>query len=68
MLRIKIETCRPWKISSITYPQISILNKGKSVCNIVTCNEEIGAGTLGAAGGKFFSPIEPIPGYAIEGT
>lgn len=45
-----------------------ILNKGKEICNIVTCNEEIGAGTLGAAGGKFFSPIEPIPGYAIEGT
>ena len=45
-----------------------ILNKDKDVCNIVTCNEEIGAGTLGAAGGRFFSPIEPIPGYAIEGT
>ena len=45
-----------------------ILNKGKNVCNIVTCNEEVGAGTLGAAGGKFFSPIEPIPGYAQEGT
>lgn len=45
-----------------------ILNKEKSICNIVTCNEEIGAGTLGAAGGKFFSPIEPIPGYAMQGT
>lgn len=31
--------------------------------NIVTCNEEVGSGTLDAAGGKFFSPIEPIPGY-----
>lgn len=45
-----------------------ILNQGKPICNIVTCNEEVGAGTLGAAGGKFFSPIEPIPGYADEDT
>jgi hypothetical protein len=29
----------------------------------VTCNEEVGSGTLDAAGGKFFSPVEPIPGY-----
>lgn len=40
-----------------------ILNQGKEVCNIITCNEEVGSGTLDAAGGKFFSPIEPIPGY-----
>lgn len=37
--------------------------------NIVTCNEEVGSGTLDAAGGRFFSTLEPIPGYAshIEG-
>jgi hypothetical protein len=23
----------------------------------------VGSGTLDAAGGRFFSPIEPIPGY-----
>ena len=40
-----------------------ILNKDKNVVNIVTCNEEVGSGTLDAAGGKFFSPVEPIPGY-----
>ena len=28
--------------------------------NIVTCNEEVGSGTLDAAGGKFFSSVEPI--------
>lgn len=31
--------------------------------NIVTCNEEVGSGTLDASGGRFFSPIDPIPGY-----
>lgn len=40
-----------------------LLNEGKEVVNIVTCNEEVGSGTLEAAGGKFFSPLEPIPGY-----
>lgn len=46
-----------------------LLNPGKSVTNIVTCNEEVGSGTLAAAGGKFFSPLEPIPGFHthIEG-
>jgi hypothetical protein len=44
------------------------LNKGKPICNIVTCNEEVGSGTLDAAGGKFFSPIEPIPGYTAGET
>lgn len=39
------------------------LNKGKEVVNIVTCNEEVGSGTLDAAGGQFFSDIEPIPGF-----
>lgn len=36
---------------------------GSQITNIVTCNEEVGSGTLDASGGKFFSPIEPIPGY-----
>ena len=40
-----------------------VLNPGKHVTNIVTCNEEIGSGSLPAAAGKFFSPTEPIPGY-----
>jgi hypothetical protein len=35
-------------------------HQGKEILNIVTCNEEVGSGTLAAAGGKFFSPIEPI--------
>jgi len=33
------------------------------ISNIVTCNEEVGSGTLDASGGLFFSPVEPIPGY-----
>lgn len=33
------------------------------ITNIVTCNEEVGSGTLDASGGLFFSPVEPIPGY-----
>lgn len=46
-----------------------LLNPGKEVVNIVTCNEEVGSGTLAAAGGRFFSAVEPIPGYHphIEG-
>ena len=46
-----------------------LLNPDKHITNIVTCNEEIGSGSLGAAGGKFFSPLEPISGYHghIEG-
>jgi hypothetical protein len=40
-----------------------VLNKGNKIVNIVTCNEEVGSGTLNAAGGKFFSSVEPIPGY-----
>jgi hypothetical protein len=42
-------------------------HQGKQFLNIVTCNEEVGSGTLAAAGGKFFSPIEPLqyaPGAA----
>ena len=35
----------------------------RPIVNIVTCNEEVGSGTLDASGGRFFSPIEPIPGY-----
>jgi len=36
------------------------LNPGKDVVSIVTCNEEVGSGTLDAAGGKLFSHVEPI--------
>lgn len=39
------------------------LNKGKKVANIVTCNEEVGSGTVAASGGRFFSDVEPIPGF-----
>jgi len=39
------------------------LNKGRKVTNIVTCNEEVGSGTVAASGGRFFSDIEPIPGF-----
>ena len=46
-----------------------LLNPKKDIINIVTCNEEVGSGTLAAAGGRFFSSVEPIPGYHthIEG-
>ena len=40
-----------------------ILNPNKKVVNIVSCNEEVGSGTLDAAGGKLFSHVEPIEGY-----
>lgn len=40
-----------------------LFNEGKEITNIVTCNEEVGSGTLDAAGGRFFSDLEPIPGY-----
>jgi len=43
-----------------------LLNKNKKIVNIVSCNEEVGSGTLDAAGGKLFSPVQPITGY-IEG-
>ena len=38
-------------------------NPGKPITNIVTCNEEVGSGTLDASGGRFFSTLEPIAGY-----
>lgn len=40
-----------------------ILNEDKAILNIVTCNEEVGSGTLSAAGGRFFSDLEPLPGF-----
>lgn len=43
-----------------------LFNEGKEVTNIVTCNDEVGSGTLDAAGGRFFSELEPIPGYATH--
>ena len=38
------------------------MNPGKEVVNIITCHEEVGSGTVDAAGGKFFSAEEPLPG------
>lgn len=40
-----------------------LLNPGKGVTNIVTCQNEIGTGNFLAAGGKFFQTLEPYPGY-----
>lgn len=40
-----------------------IFNQGKEIVSVVTCNEEVGSGTLDAAGGRFFSPMEPIKGF-----
>ncbi|KAJ1482974.1 hypothetical protein T484DRAFT_1802191, partial [Baffinella frigidus] len=31
------------------------LDKGRKVVNIVTCDSEVGSGTLDAAGGRYFS-------------
>jgi hypothetical protein len=31
--------------------------------SVVSCDEEVGSGTLDAAGGRLFSAVEPIPGY-----
>mmetsp|Transcript_5386 Transcript_5386/g.9049 ORF Transcript_5386/g.9049 Transcript_5386/m.9049 type:complete len:484 (-) Transcript_5386:110-1561(-) len=47
------------------------LNPQRQIMNIVVCNEEVGSGTLDAAGGRFFSGLEPIPGftsYADDGV
>lgn len=43
------------------------LNEGKQIVSVVSCDEEVGSGTLDAAGGRLFSSVEPIPGYT-EGT
>lgn len=43
-----------------------MFNENKKVTNIVTCNEEVGSGTLDAAGGRFFSALEPIEGYTAD--
>lgn len=40
-----------------------IFNEGKDIVSVVTCNEEVGSGTFDAAGGRFFSAVEPIPGF-----
>lgn len=37
------------------------LNKGRRVVNIVTCDAEVGSGTLDAAGGCYFSDVVPFP-------
>lgn len=43
-----------------------LLNPGKEIVNIVTCHQEVGSGSLEAAGGKFFSSSEPMPGSLNE--
>eukprot|EP00277_Geminigera_cryophila_P001574 CAMPEP_0179416164 /NCGR_PEP_ID=MMETSP0799-20121207/6642_1 /TAXON_ID=46947 /ORGANISM="Geminigera cryophila, Strain CCMP2564" /LENGTH=489 /DNA_ID=CAMNT_0021188997 /DNA_START=57 /DNA_END=1526 /DNA_ORIENTATION=+ len=37
------------------------LNKGRKIVNIVTCDAEVGSGTLDAAGGCYFSDVVPLP-------
>lgn len=39
------------------------LNPGKTIHTLVTCNEEVGSGTLDAARGRLFSAVEPIKGF-----
>lgn len=43
------------------------LNKGRKVVNVVTCDAEVGSGTLDAAGGCYFSDVVPLPDAATEG-
>ena len=43
------------------------LNKGRKVVNIVTCDAEVGSGTLDAAGGCYFSDVVPLPDGETEG-
>jgi hypothetical protein len=43
-----------------------ILTKGRKIVNIVTCDSEVGSGTLDAAGGKYFSPVVPLPEDGME--
>lgn len=40
-----------------------ILNPGKKITNILTCNDEVGSGSKNGASGKFFMNLEPHPGY-----
>mmetsp|Transcript_47805 Transcript_47805/g.74602 ORF Transcript_47805/g.74602 Transcript_47805/m.74602 type:complete len:233 (+) Transcript_47805:90-788(+) len=37
------------------------LSKGRKIVNIVTCDKEVGSGTLDAAGGRYFSDTVPLP-------
>jgi len=43
------------------------LNKGRKVVNIVTCDAEVGSGTLDAAGGCYFSDVVPLADEIAEG-
>jgi hypothetical protein len=43
-----------------------ILNKGRKIVNIVTCDSEVGSGTVDAAGGKMFSPVVPLPVAGVD--
>ena len=40
-----------------------LLNPGKEIRNLVTCKDEVGAGTLNGANGKYFSSVDPIEGF-----
>lgn len=40
-----------------------LLNPGRAITNIVTCNDEVGSGSKNGANGKFFMTLEPHPGY-----
>lgn len=40
-----------------------ILNPGKKITNVLTCNDEVGSGCKNAAYGRFFMNLEPHPGY-----
>eukprot|EP00960_Hanusia_phi_P046294 757738-Hanusia_phi.AAC.1 len=50
------------------------LNKGRKVdlapmtriVNIVTCDSEVGSGTIDAAGGRYFSNVVPLPDWKEE--
>ena len=46
----------PVLIAKLLYP-------GRALTNIVTCNGEVGSGTLDGAGGRFFSGVVPIDGF-----
>jgi hypothetical protein len=37
----------------------------KEFVNIITCNEEVGSGTVDASKGQFFSTMEPIEGSLL---
>jgi hypothetical protein len=38
----------------------------EQIVNIVTCDSEVGSGTVDAAGGKMFSPVVPLPVAGVD--